>query len=462
MQNKTLIVGGGLVGSLWACILKKRGFDVEIFEKRPNPQNLEVPAGRSINLVITSRGIHGLKMAGLLEKILPITVPIYGRCIHPKTGATAFQPYGRDKSECNYSVSRWALNKALIKSCQDASIPFHFEHTAESIDPDKKKITFKTDKGLSIQSYERLFITDGAGSALRNSLLLKKPDLFSESIDWLTSDYKEIDLPAGPDGKAAIDVNSLHIWPRGTHMMMGLANPDNSFTLTLYLPRADLPYAFTQLKKESEVKNFFHEEFPDSLSYLKNYAPQFLENPQGKLATVRLNKWTLDDSIAFMGDAAHAIVPFFGQGMNLGFEDCTNMIKFYDESQGNWKAAFDIYDKSQRPNANAIADMALENFIEMRDKVGDKNFQFRKKIEALLEKHFPQYYRSRYGLITYTLVPYSVAQKVGIKQSEFLANLAENLENPEDLDLEDTKKKLETDFYPWMRSLGVETKSYKP
>lgn len=459
--EKVFVIGSGLVGSLWAYILKKRGVDVEVFEKRPDPKNLDSPAGRSINLVITSRGVHGLKVAGLLEKILPITVPVYGRQIHAKSGEQIFQPYGRDKSECNYSVSRWDLNKALIQACQEAGIVIHFESEIEKLDLQKKEILLNTPNGKSIRQYDRIFATDGAGSAVRKSLIAERPNDFQESVDWLDADYKELHMPAA-NGTPALEKNALHIWPRGTHMMMGLANGDNSFTMTLYLPKKDHPFAFSNLKTKADVEKLFQSEFADAIPKLKDYKSEFLENPQGKLATVRMNKWVHEDSIAFLGDAAHAIVPFFGQGMNLGFEDCTTLIKFYDQAGHNWQKAFEKYDQYQRPNANAIADMALENFIEMRDKVGDTQFQFRKKVEGLIEKNFPQYYRSRYGLITYTLTPYKLAQEVGLRQNALLEKITQGLSAPENVNMQEVQKLLETDFYPWLKNKGIETKSYTP
>jgi kynurenine 3-monooxygenase len=243
---------------------------------------------------------------------------------------------------------------------------------------------------------------------------------------------------------------------------MGLANADNSFTMTLYLPKENQTFAFANLKNESDVTHLFQSEFADAIPLLPNYKKDFLTNPQGKLATVRLNRWIFQDSIALMGDAAHAIVPFFGQGMNLGFEDCTTLLKCFEDSQNNWGLAFAKYNQQQRPNANAIAEMALENFIEMRDKVGDSKFQFKKKMEGLLEKNFPEFYRSRYGLITYTLTPYSIAQEAGIRQNALLEKLAIGLSAPEQLNLDQARKVLEADFYPWLLSKGVESSTYRP
>lgn len=460
------IVGCGLVGSLWAYLLKKQGYEVEVFEKRSDPRLMTQQAGRSINLVITSRGLRALEIAGLIEKILPITVPVYGRRIHPKTGETFFQAYGRDKSECNYSVSRWELNKALIHECQNAGVKIHFDHEVEGLDINTKILNFKTSnfetahKNISVH-YDLLFATDGSGSNIRRALTSKYPENFKENTEWLSSGYKELFMTAPPtDSLAPFEKNSLHIWPRGTHMLMGLANLDGSFTMTLYLPHKNHQYALENLKSNDDIQKLFLNEFSSAVPFMPNYLSDYQNNPQGILGTVKMNKWVYQDSIALMGDAAHAIVPFFGQGMNLGFEDCTNLMGFLKTHNGDWSQALMAYDKYQRPNANAIADMALENFIEMRDKVSDPQFQFRKKIEAVIEKEFPNLYRSRYGMITYTLIPYQVAQEAGLKQVEILDSLSQGLSDPSQLDLRKVKTVLENDFYPWLKQKGFTTDQY--
>ena len=446
------MVGSGLVGSLWAYLLKSRGYDVEILEKRSDPRLGTSESGRSINLVVTSRGLHALKTACLLEKILPLTVPVYGRRIHPKTGADFFQPYGRDKSECNYSVSRIELNKALISECEAAGVRMYFDHPVEDIDLQQKTIT---SHGTGIK-YDLLFAADGAGSAIRKKLAAKYPDEFTEKTEWLDSGYKELYMPPG------LEKNSLHIWPRGTHMLMGLANLDASFTMTMYVPHRGPGSSLENLKTPETISKFFEEEYSTAVSHMPDFLKDFQSHPEGNLGTVRMNKWVYQDSVALLGDAAHAIVPFFGQGMNLGFEDCTTLLKCLDDGHQNWATALKNYDEIQRPNANAIADMALENFVEMRDKVADVKFQFRKKLESIVEAEFPGLYRSRYGMITYTLIPYRVAQLAGLRQNELLDALAEGLSDPSQVDLQKAKAVLENDFYPWLQQQGFSTQSYKP
>lgn len=460
-MRKVTIVGCGLVGSLWAFMLKKQGFEVEVFEKRGDPRLLSEQTGRSINLVITSRGLNALKIAGLLPEILPITVPVYGRRIHPKTGESFFQPYGRDQTECNYSVSRWYLNRALIEQCMRIGVKINFDSNFENINIKEKTLQIRTPSGMKDHSYDLLFATEGAGSGIRKALTAGYPEEFSETTDWLTSGYKELYMPNPPAELQRLEENSLHIWPRGTHMLMGLANRDGSFTMTLYLPNTKETYSLDNLNTESQIRDFFNKEFASALPFMPDFLKNFQQNPAGMLGTVKMNKWVYQDSIALMGDAAHAIVPFFGQGMNLGFEDCTCLLRLLTEHDGNWEAALAAYDRHQRPNANAIAEMALENFIEMRDKVADPKFQFNKKIEALIEKEFPELYRSRYGMITYTLIPYLVAQEAGVRQLKILNALAQDLSDPAQLDLIRVKNLLMADFYPWLKEKGYSTESYR-
>lgn len=459
-MRKVTIVGCGLVGSLWAYLLKKQGYDVEVFEKRADPRNQAEQTGRSINLVITSRGLNALESAGLLNKVLPITVPVYGRRIHPKTGESFFQAYGRDNTECNYSVSRGYLNKTLIEQCLQIGVKINFSHIFENVDIETKTLIFNTDEGTTVKNYDLLFATEGAGSSIRKTLTAKYPREFKESTDWLNTGYKELYMPAPGFSQKPLEKNSLHIWPRGDHMMMALANLNGSFTMTLYLPHKGSEFSLENVKTDASVHQLFKKEFNSAIPYMPNYLRDYQQNPNGVLGTVRMNKWIYQDSLALMGDAAHAIVPFFGQGMNLGFEDCTTLLNLLTLNQGDWEKTLQAYDEFQRPNANAIAEMALENFTEMRDKVSDPAFQFSKKIEALIEKEFPELYRSRYGMITYTLIPYAIAQEAGTKQVELLTSLAKGITDTSQLDLEKVRKLLEAGFYPWLSSKGYTTERF--
>ncbi len=457
-MNRILIVGAGLVGSLWAVLLKKQGYAVTVIEKRPDPRLQQVSAGRSINLIITSRGIHGLELAGLTEKVQPLTVPVYGRMMHSKTGELAYQPYGRDQSERNLSVSRADLNNFLISEAEAIGAMVQFEEQIDKIDFAKKEI--QTPK--STYTYDVVFGADGAGSQVRKALCETFPNEFQEKTDWLEADYKELYLPYRTQSVHPIEKNALHIWPRGTHMMMALANRDGSFTVTLYLPKENHPWAFSNVKGSQIVEQLFSSEFPDAIPLMPNYIHDFTHNPQGVLGTVRMNRWVYQNSVALIGDAAHAIVPFFGQGMNCGFEDCTTLLNLIQSAQGNWGKALDQYNEIQRPNANAIADMALENFVEMKDKVGDAHFLLKKKVESTIEKEFSDIYRSRYGMITYTLIPYSLAQQAGQVQEQILQELIANISKPEELNLSQAKNLLNEKWVPFVKQHSLNLTRYEP
>lgn len=458
MTNKRIhIIGAGLVGSLWAYLLKQRGFDVHVFEKRTDPRHTAADRGRSINLIVTSRGLEGLKKAGLIDAILPTTVPVYGRLMHALDGATQYQAYGRNNSECNYAVSRGDLNRTLIQKCADSGVVFHFEHELVDANLHAKTLTFKNNNCVH---FERAFATDGAGSVIRKKLQVLNANTFKEEVSFISSDYKELYVPADANGQPVLTKNNLHIWPRGTHMLMALANTDNSFTLTLYLPRTDHAFSFDSIKTKERVSALFKSEFKDVMSVVPDLETQFLENPQGGLGTVRFSQWHFEDSVALLGDAAHAIVPFFGQGMNCGFEDVTHLLEILDAQNWDFKYALPLYSQARIKNANAIAEMALENFVEMSDKVGDQNFLLQKKIESVLEKEFPTEYRSRYGMITYTLIPYAKAQEAGLIQARLLADIAKHTPRIEDLDLAFCHKQMEREWLPWLRKNAIPLDRY--
>lgn len=445
-MNKVTIIGAGLVGSLWAVLLKRRGFDVDVFEKRSDLRLDTKDSGRSINLIITSRGMHALEQAGLLDEALRLSVPVYGRMMHSKTGELAYQPYGMD-NERNLSISRSSLNQFLITASEKAGVKFHFNHDLKNIDFSQKTIQFSNGQNVF---YEKLFGTDGAGSKVRKQLVTQFPNHFKEQTEWLEADYKELFLPK-PN---SLDPKALHIWPRGNHMMMALGNLDGSFTITLYLPKTG-PVSFEKIQSSTEIQQLFENQFPDAISLMPNYIQDYQSHAQGALGTIRCSQWTLDDSVCLMGDAAHAIVPFFGQGMNSGFEDCTNFLKIFDQNNSDWKKTFSEYNETQRPNANAIADMAIENWIEMSEKVADPKFLLRKKIESILEKQFPKLFKSRYGMVTYTLIPYSLVQKAGKLQEEFFQELTEGLNSAEDLSIAKAETLLKKNYVPFLQQHNI-------
>ncbi len=444
-KSKIGIVGAGLVGSLWAVILKRRGYDVTLFEKRSDIRKHSSDEARSINLIITSRGLNGLAEAQLLDEAISLCVPIHGRMIHSRSGELQYQPYG-NSDECNFSISRSALNRFLISSAEKAGVKIQFDYLLEDINFESKTLHF-FQKSQTFQ-YDYLFGTDGTGSLVRKNLCAKYPDKFLERTDWLDADYKELFLPANHLGQYQVEKNALHIWPRGSHMMMALANLDGSFTVTMYMPQNK----FSELQSSHEIDQLFSQDFSDAIALMPDYASDFISNPQGKLGTVRCSKWTFEDSVILMGDAAHGIVPFFGQGMNSGFEDCLNFLKILNENQNDFSKTVTNFEFVQKPNAEAIADMALENWIEMRDKVGDPKFLLRKKIEALLEKEFPDIYKSRYAMVTYTLIPYYITQRVGLIQDKILNSLISEVSSVEEVSLEKAKHLLHLELVPFIKS----------
>lgn len=452
MNRKVSIIGAGLVGSLWAVLLRQKNFEVSVYEKRSDPRKNSMDSGRSINLVITSRGIRALTQAGLLDKALELSVPVFGRMIHSKKGELNYQPYGQE-NEKNLSISRAKLNQFLINAAEKAGAQFHFDQDLQKINFAEKKLNFSNQKEIS---YDVLFGTDGAGSVVRKMLVQVDPKKYVEKTEWLNAHYKELFLP-NPN---TLEKKALHIWPRGTHMMMALANLDGSFTVTLYLPQKG-PVSFENVKTPNEVQKLFQNEFPDAIPLMPQFVDDYSSHPPGSLGTIRCSHWVYQDSVCLMGDAAHAIVPFFGQGMNSGFEDCTQFLNIWESLKVKPvfnSEIFKIYDEMQRPNANAIADMAIENWIEMSEKVADPQFLLRKKVEAVLEKKFPEIFKSRYGMVTYTLIPYHLVQKAGFLQEQIFQELCRDLEDVADLSLADAESLLRKVYVPFLKLNQLELK----
>lgn len=422
------IVGGGLVGSLLAVRLRQAGYKVKIFEKRPDVRKKIQDGGRSINLILTSRGMHSLKEAGLMEDAQKLSVPVFGRMIHSKTGDQVYQPYGQNQ-ECNLSISRLELNKFLLEAAEKSGAEIFFSHDVTGVDLEKKQMTFSHQNSNSkTESYDFVFATDGSGSLLRKTFVEKIPKATSNT-DWLPVDYKELTLPLPTANRddffKKYQKDALHIWPRGSHMMMALSNLDGSFTLTLYLPRS----RFAELTDANQITDFFKSEFPDAIGDMPNFLNEFQKNPQGTLGTTKLNQWTDGKSILLLGDAAHAITPFFGQGTNLGFEDVSTFMDVLKKNDFDVTASITALANIQKPNADAIADMAVENWYEMSERVGDPRFLLRKKAEAELERRFPEQFKSRYGMVTYTLLPYSKVYELGKQQEKFFGEFLQGVDS---------------------------------
>ncbi|MFU8804109.1 MAG: FAD-dependent oxidoreductase [Bradymonadaceae bacterium] len=442
------LVGAGPVGSLLAALLARRGFDIRLFEKRPDMRERHLAGGRSINLVLTNRGLDALDLIGMRERVLELTVPVLGRMMHSIDGELAYQAYGKDESECNYSVSRGLLNEFLLDAAEDAGVELHFDATLRGADFDAGELFFD-DRTIDA---DVVIGTDGAPSAVRQALV-RRPG-FEEQVEMMKWGYKELLFPAGPDGSYPMAGHALHIWPRGHHFLMGLANLDGSFTGTLYLP-LEGPDSFERLKTPHDVEVFFRTHYPDAIPLLGDFIDDFWAHPVGSLGTVRAAPWHLDGRVLLVGDAAHGIVPFFGQGLNSGFEDCSVLNDLLNEHD-SLDAVFETFSRTRKPDADAIADMALENFVEMSEKVGLPGFLMRKKVEAILERELGPLYRSRYAMVMYSHIPYHVAFEIGEVQKEILVELSRDLEAPEDVDIDAARRLIESRLQPLYERFGVD------
>ncbi len=508
------IVGAGLVGSLLSSMLTRHKLNVDIYERRPDLRKEKMSAGRSINLAISTRGLHALEKIGLKEKVLSIAIPMYGRAIHNIDGTQSFQPYAKNKENCIYSISRAELNKILLDDAESQGANFFFNQKIKKIDFSKSSLETEQEstrgfagectagmraggasdnarcvgdkvghKSDTIKCFTTLFGTDGSGSIVRESM--KALPGFQDEESTLEHSYKEFILPPkknanGLEGHYLLEKNALHIWPRGTYMFIALPNNDGSFTCTLFLPTNDphstmsdlysnlshsqhwnaphwIPHSihaqvaplsnalaanspgFSSLQTPEAVQDFFRTQFPDVFNLIPNLTESFFSNPTGHMSTITCAPWYTEQS-TLLGDAAHGMVPFYGQGMNCGFEDCSILDSCLSGTDFNWTNIFKKFFELRKKNTDAISQMALENFIEMRDKVAHPEFLLRKKVEHYLEEVFPGQYYSRYTLVTFSNVPYTIAYAVGCVQDEILKELCQGISNPKEVDLEKAKK----------------------
>lgn len=418
MSQKITIVGGGLSGSLLAIYLAKRGFEINLFERRPDMRKANIYQGRSINLALSTRGLHALEKVGLDQEVLSDAIPMYGRMMHSKTGELSYHPYGKEGQAIN-SVSRGRLNTRLIELADEfPNITLHFNSKCVDVDVDNSIATFELEDGshTTFQS-DRIIGTDGAFAATRSKL--QTSDRFNYSQDYLHVGYKELAIPAGENGAFLMEKNALHIWPRGEFMMIALPNPSGDFTCTLFLPFG----IFDAVKTDEEIMNFFRKEFADAVPLMPSLLEDYHKNPVGSLVTVRCWPWAKKDKLALVGDAAHAVVPFYGQGMNCSFEDVVVLDRFIDEFGTDWEKIFGAYQAERKPNADAIADLAVQNYYEMADKVGDKHFLHKKHIEHELTELYPDRFKSQYELTTFSLSPYKFALEQGQKNDRLLERI---------------------------------------
>lgn len=426
-KENILIIGAGLCGSLLALRLAQRGFSVEVYESRPDLRITDVSAGRSINLSLSDRGFKALCLAGVEDKAREICIPMYGRLVHDIAGNTFSSNYSGREGEYINSISRGDLNGILLTEAEKhENVNIHFNHKCTSIDIENTIGHFEnyTNKEESSVTADVIFGTDGAGSILRKSYYLERKFLFSYSQEFLTHGYKELEIPADANGNHQISNGHLHIWPRGEYMLIALPNMNGSFTVTLFLGNEEGVYHFKGLDTEEKTTHFFKEQFPDALALIPNIAKEFADNPTGALGTVKCSPWHYKNNTLIMGDAAHAIVPFYGQGMNASFEDVVVLDEILNQNLGDWESIFKAYTKARKLDADAIGELAIENYYEMRDHVSNPLFKQKRKIEMDLEKNFPTQYFSKYSMVTFNEeIGYDEAMKKGRAQDKALLNL---------------------------------------
>ena len=427
------VIGAGLNGPLLALGLVKRGFRVDIYERRPDMRRVRLSAGRSINLALSTRGIHALTEAGLWGKMRDIVIPMKGRMMHSMASALTFQPYGKNEAEVIHSISRAKLNNALMNAAEEAGVKTHFQQRCIGIDLKMGALQLRneqTGEGRTIES-SVVVGCDGSASAIRSEML--RMSRFNFSQQYLDYGYKELTIPAGADRKHVLETNALHIWPRGYYMLIALPNVDGTFACILFLP-FEGPDSFAELTRHSEVIEFFKSRFPDAVACMPGLAENFFTNPTGTMVTIKCSPWHAAGRVLLLGDAAHAIVPFFGQGINCGFEDCTCLLELIDRHGAEWPRVFREFEAARKINTDAIADLAVENFVEMRDRVADPRFLFRKKVELALEAKYPDVFVPKYAMVTFHRIPYATALTRGQVQDVILSELCDGIERMEDLD----------------------------
>jgi len=418
MQKNISIVGAGLVGSMLACYLSRRGHKISVYERRPDMRKAGYIGGRSINLALSHRGWKALKGIGLEDAVSKIAIPMKGRVIHDIHGGTAFIPYGKD-DQAIYSVSRGELNKIMVIEAEKfKDVSFHFDQRCTNIDFANNTLTLQNDRTKEQKQVQSdiLFGADGAFSEVRYEM--QKTPNFNLGQQHEEYGYKELEIPAGPNGEHLIDKNALHIWPRQSYMMIALPNLDGSFTVTLFAPFKG-ENSFETVRTEADVDAYFKRNFPDAVPLMPHRKKDFFTNPTSSLVTVKCFPWKYKNA-CLIGDAAHAVVPFYGQGMNCGFEDVFEFDQILNKSGDNWEEALNKLQIQRKPNADAIADLALYNFIEMRDLSGREDFQLRLKIEKKIAQKFADKFMTHYAMVTFSDLSYSEAKKRGEQQSELL------------------------------------------
>lgn len=447
-QKPVTIVGAGLAGTLVATLLARRGYKVRIFERLPDMRSSAMPAGRSINLALAARGIRALELAGVMDRVRPLLIPMPGRMLHAIDGALTFVPYGQDAHEVIYSVSRPDLNGILIDAAERAGVEIRFRTAAVGADIRHRSLVLRDEVSGKLEEspLHRVIAADGAGSVVRRALASELEVLSSEEL--LRHGYKELRLPPGAGGTHQIEKHALHVWPRGGFMLIALPNLDGSFTVTLFLPHQG-EESFASLTEPERVAQFFRRYFPDVCALLPTLTAEFLQHPTGIMGTVRCERWSVEDQLLLIGDAAHAITPFHGQGMNCAFEDCRELVALLGGEASDWASVFRRFEQERRPHTNAIADMAIENYLEMRDTVRDPQFQLQRALSMELERRFPGRFVPRYSMVMFhDEIPYAIALDRGRIQNKILAQLTRNVSTLAAVDFQAAQRMIEDRLTP--------------
>jgi len=433
-SSTVTLIGAGLAGPLLAIYLARRGFAVEVYERRPDFRQVAQRAGRSINLALSVRGFHALAEVGISDSIMKTAVPMRGRMMHAISGELTFQPYGKDETEVIYSVARANLNLTLVNEAEKlGNVTFHFEQRCLGMDFKTSEVKLRhvpTGRDTLLPA-QPVIATDGSASALRLDML--RWGRFNYSQQYLEYGYKELTIPAGTGGTYRMEKNALHIWPRRTYMLIALPNIDGSFTCIFFFPFHGEP-SFASLSTPDKVKDFFAAQFPEAAALMPDLLHEYFANPTGSMVTIQCDPWYVEGKMTLLGDAAHAIVPFFGQGVNCAFEDCTYLNQCLAQYGADWARVFAEHQRLRKVNTDAIAELALENFVEMRDLVADESFLLRKKVEQELARKYPDTFVPKYSMVTFRRVPYAVALARGKIQEEILRQLCHAIANVEEVD----------------------------
>jgi len=441
-KKNIAIMGAGLVGSLLSLYLAKHGHQVHLYERRPDMRKTGLDGGRSINLALSDRGWRALRGIGIEEEVRKVAIPMYGRMMHDEAGRLTYQPYGKEE-QAIYSVSRGGLNVALMNISEpNPDISYHFERQALDVNLRTNRVQLlntSTGQTETIQP-DLLFGADGAFSVVRSAM--QKTERFNYQQSYLEYGYKELTIPPTAGGGWALEKNALHIWPRGSYMMIALPNIDGSFTCTLFFPYAG-ERSFAAVQNEQDLLAFFNEVFPDAVPLMPELAREYFDNPVGSLVTVKCFPWSYQGTSLLIGDACHAVVPFYGQGMNAGFEDIAVLDQMLDSFAGDWEALFTAFERRRKPDADAIADLAVLNFIEMRDKVADPRFLLRKKIEIKISEQYPDKWIPLYAMVTFSDLPYSYALETGRQQDKIMKKVMKHIKSEEDYHKPEVQQLLE-------------------